>query len=149
MPSLDGALGIRHSNDTLRHYLNEMRDYMPPKHRKFIEKLESSSQIRELINQSKSLQDAYNECLEELAIFRSLHLKYAGMYIHKQSQQKNPFGRGGSTIRGTGGTPFMSYLKKHQTSLGIEDQLITFDKFNQLVNHDDLIKLEKKLSNRK
>ena len=114
VPSLDGALGIRHSNDTLRHYLNEMRDYMPPKHRKFIEKLESSSQIRELINQSKSLQDAYNECLEELAIFRSLHLKYAGMYIHKQSQQKNPFGRGGSTIRGTGGTPFMSYLKKHQ-----------------------------------
>ena len=113
VPSLDGALGIRHSNDTLRHYLNEMRDYMPPKHRKFIEKLESSSQIRELINQSKSLQDAYNECLEELAIFRSLHLKYAGMYIHKQSQQKNPFGRGGSTIRGTGGTPFMSYLKKH------------------------------------
>lgn len=43
----------------------------------------------------------------------------------------------------------LSYLKKHQTSLGIEDQLITFDKFNQLVNHDDLIKLEKKLSNRK
>ena len=113
VPSLDGALGIQHSNDTLRHYLNEMRDYMPPKHRKYIEKLESSSQIRELVNQSSKLKGSYNACLDQLTHFRSLHLKYAGMYIHKQSQQKNPFGRGGSTITGTGGTPFMSYLKKH------------------------------------
>ena len=113
VPSLDGALGIQHSNDTLKHYLNEMREYMPPNHRRFIEKLESSSQIRGLINQSAKLKDSYNNCLEQLTNFRSLHLKYAGMYIHQQSQQKNPFGRGGSTIRGTGGTPFMSYLKKH------------------------------------
>ena len=113
VPSLDGALGIQHSNDTLRHYLNEMREYMPPNHRRFIEKLESSSQIRGLINQSAKLKDSYNNCLEQLTNFRSLHLKYAGMYIHQQSQQKNPFGSGGSTIRGTGGTPFMSYLKKH------------------------------------
>ena len=30
------------------------------------------------------------------------------------SQINNPFGRGGSTITGTGGTPFMKYLKKHR-----------------------------------
>lgn len=114
VPSLDGALGIKHSNDSLRHYLNEMRDYMPLKHRKFIEKLESSSQIRELIGQSSKLTISYNKCLDQLFKFRSMHLKYADLYIHSQSQQKNPFGRGGSTIRGTGGTPFMTYLKKHQ-----------------------------------
>tara|TARA_B000000460_G_scaffold235329_1_gene196496 strand:- start:1610 stop:2632 length:1023 start_codon:yes stop_codon:yes gene_type:complete len=113
IPSLDGALGIQHTNDSLRHYLNEMRKYMPPEHRKFIEKLESTSQVRKLVDQSIKLKDAYNDCLEELRNFRSLHLKYAGLYIHQQSEQKNPFGRGGSTIRGTGGTPFMSYLKKH------------------------------------
>ena len=43
-----------------------------------------------------------------------MHLEYAGTYIHQQSQLKNPFGRGGSTITGTGGTPFMKYLKKHR-----------------------------------
>ena len=37
IPFLDGALGIEHTNDNLRHYLNEMRDYMPPSHRKMIE----------------------------------------------------------------------------------------------------------------
>ena len=43
----------------------------------------------------------------------------------------------------------LSYLKQHQTSVGIEDQLIPFDKFNKIVNYDELIKLEKKFSNKK
>ena len=37
IPALDGALGIVHEKDMLREYLMEMRDYMPPKHRAFIE----------------------------------------------------------------------------------------------------------------
>ena len=114
IPSLDGALGIQHTSDNLRHYLNEMREYMPPEHRTFIEKIEASSKVKELIDESGKLKDSYNACLEQIRVFRALHLKYADAYIHKQSQKKNPFGHGGSTIRGTGGTPFMSYLKKHR-----------------------------------
>ena len=114
IPSLDGALGIQHSADSLRHYLNEMREYMPSEHRKFIENLETTSTIKEFVDQSRNLQDSYNACLEQIRAFRALHLEYASTYIHKQSKQKNPFGSGGSTIRGTGGTPFMSYLKKHR-----------------------------------
>ena len=90
------------------------REYMPFEHRKFIEKVETTSTIKELVDESRNLQDSYNACLEQIRAFRALHLEYAGTYIHKQSQQKNPFGSGGSTIRGTGGTPFMSYLKKHR-----------------------------------
>jgi len=112
VPSLDGVLGVKHSKDVLRHYLNEMRDYMPPKHRKFIKKVEGSV-IKDLVKDSTNLKKTYNQCLKELSDFRAQHLKYASIYIHKQSQQKNLFGTGGSTIKGTGGTPFMAYLKKH------------------------------------
>ena len=114
MPFLDGALGIYHTQDHLRHYLNEMRDYMPPEHRKAIEYVEEISNAKALIYESKKLINEYNKCLEEIRIFRAQHLEFAATYIHKQSQIKNPFGRGGSTITGTGGTPFMKYLKKHR-----------------------------------
>ena len=114
MPFLDGALGIYHTEDHLRHYLNEMRDYMPPKHRKSIEIVEKRSNAKKCILESKKLTFEYNKCLEEIRIFRAQHLEFAATYIHKQSQITNPFGRGGSTITGTGGTPFMKYLKKHR-----------------------------------
>ena len=114
IPFLDGVLGIYHSNDNLRHYLNEMRDYMPPKHRKMIEDVEKRSEAKDLISQSKKLMNVYNNCLEEIRKFRAMHLEYAATYIHKQAQVHNAFGTGGSTIRGTGGTPFMKYLKKHR-----------------------------------
>ena len=114
IPFLDGSLGIYHTEDHLRHYLNEMRDYMPPKHRQMIEDVESRSNAKHFIHQSKRLTNQYNKCLEEIRIFRAQHLEFAATYIHKQSQIKNPFGRGGSTITGTGGTPFMKYLKKHR-----------------------------------
>jgi indoleamine 2,3-dioxygenase len=113
IPFLDGALGIYHTNDHLRHYLNEMRDYMPPEHRRLIEDVETKSNAKHFIQQSKKLISEYNKCLEEIRIFRAQHLEFAATYIHKQSQIKNPFGRGGSTITGTGGTPFIKYLKKH------------------------------------
>ena len=114
IPFLDGSLGIDHTNDNLRHYLNEMRDYMPPNHRKMIEDVETSSNAKELIYRSKKLIQKYNSCLEEIRKFRAQHLEYAATYIHKQAQVSNSFGSGGSTVRGTGGTPFMKYLKKHR-----------------------------------
>ena len=114
IPLLDGALGVEHTNDNLRHYLNEMRDYMPPKHRKMIEYVEKTSQAKKFIDKSKKLTKEYNGCLEEIRKFRAMHLEYAATYIHKQAQVNNTFGTGGSTIRGSGGTPFMKYIKKHR-----------------------------------
>ncbi len=48
--------------------------------------------------------------VEALEAFRSLHLEYAAAYIFRQAQTdaKNPH------AVGTGGTPFMEYLKKHR-----------------------------------
>src|SRR5438876_10520561 len=40
IPALDGAFWVPHAEDPLRQYLAEMREYMPTKHRAFIEALE-------------------------------------------------------------------------------------------------------------
>src|SRR5262245_60378775 len=114
IPSLDAALGITHQDDPLRLYLMEMRDYMPPAHRAFIEALEQGPSIRRYViehqHDQPALREAYNTCVQWIGRFRSTHLEYAGRYIHQQSQHSpdNP------TDIGTGGTPFMPYLKKHR-----------------------------------
>ncbi|MGH7963296.1 MAG: hypothetical protein ACRERD_15985 [Candidatus Binatia bacterium] len=114
IPSLDAALGIVHKDDPLRPYLMEMRAYMPPAHRAFIETIEQGPSIRQYVTEHRTvhpaLRDAYNACVHWISLFRSAHLEYAGRYIHSQSQQDvdNP------TNVGTGGTPFMPYLKKHR-----------------------------------
>ncbi len=113
MPVMDALLNIEHQNDLLRVYLQEMRDYMPPLHRKFLENIEASKGVRHfIVNHYKSmplLRSLYNECIELIMRFRSTHLHYAALYIQNQAQvdPTNP------NAVGTGGTPFMTYLKKH------------------------------------
>lgn len=112
IPALDGALGIEHAVDPLRHYLMDLRQYMPPAHRAFVETVEQGSSIRQFIIRSGSpaLREAYNECVRLVQRFRTTHLEYAGRYVHKQSLRSaaNP------NEIGTGGTPFMIYLRKHK-----------------------------------
>jgi len=114
IPSLDAALGVVHENDYMRHYLNEMRDYMPPKHRAFIEAIEKGPSIREFVIEkmetNKGLEDIYNKCIHWMELFRTKHLEYANNYIFKQHENSstNPH------AVGTGGTPFMPYLQKHR-----------------------------------
>ncbi len=113
IPSMDAVLGVAHEEDPMRPYLLEMRQYMPPEHSAFIDTLEQGPSIREFAVQEQGdfpeLGDVYNACLRELGAFRSKHLEYAAAYIRKQSQldTSNP------TEVGTGGTPFIPYLKKH------------------------------------
>lgn len=112
IPSLDAMLGIGHKEDFLRAYLMEMRTYMPPAHRVFIESLEARGSIRPFVEKTNlaGLTSVYNACVEGVERFRSLHLEYAAKYIFRQAQTdaKNPH------AVGTGGTPFMPYLTKHR-----------------------------------
>ncbi|MEO6308761.1 MAG: hypothetical protein ABIO96_06370 [Nitrospiraceae bacterium] len=119
VPCLDAGLGIAHAPDPLTLYLQEMRDYMPPRHRAFLQALETStddlghpllaSYIRDRKLRAPDLWTAYGACLDLLAQFREIHIGYADSYIHRQHQShaSNP------TAVGTGGTPFMQYLQKH------------------------------------
>src|SRR4029078_544372 len=42
VPCLDAGLGIAHAPDPLTVYLQEMREYMPPRHRAFLQSLEQA-----------------------------------------------------------------------------------------------------------
>lgn len=111
IPSIDALCGIDYADDPLGSHLRELRAYMPPAHRGFIEYLRSGPSLHEYVARVREprLSEAFNACIRSLRDFRSQHLEYAGMYIHSQSQRNkaNP-----NTV-GTGGTPFMRYLKAH------------------------------------
>jgi len=114
VPVLDALLRVEHADDPLRGYLLEMRGYMPPAHRAFVEAIEAGPDLRAWIRSHTGsypeLVELYDECLDWLEAFRTLHLDYAAHYIARQAQASfaNP------TAVGTGGTPFMPYLKKHR-----------------------------------
>ena len=112
IPAMDAVLGIDHENDVLREYLMEMRTYMPPKHVAFIEAVERGPSVREMVKKvnRRTLTSLFNTCVEIVGDFRAKHLEYAGTYIHAQAQATP----GNPSAVGTGGTPFMVYLRKHR-----------------------------------
>ncbi|MEO8340005.1 MAG: hypothetical protein ABI604_09850 [Nitrospirota bacterium] len=119
VPCLDAGLGVAHAPDPLTLYLQEMRDYMPPRHRAFLQAIETAindrgrpllaGYVRDRKSRTSDLWAAYCACIDLLAKFREIHIGFADSYIHRQHQSHadNP------TAVGTGGTPFMQYLQKH------------------------------------
>ena len=114
VPTLDALLNVVHEKDELREYLDEMKSYMPPSHRDLIKYVEDHSKVKQEVADNKELMKLYDDCCQEISIFRSQHLRYAADYIQNQSTKSTLFGSGGSKVRGTGGTPFMKYLRKHR-----------------------------------
>lgn len=117
IPSLDGFLGVGHKDDPLKAYLMEMRQYMPPQHRFFLEATEAGPSTRDFVTANLAepqLEQIYNQCVEWVEKFRTKHLEYAVSYIANQAQRdaSNP-----SQV-GTGGTPFVQYLTKHRDETG-------------------------------
>ena len=110
VPALDALLGVTHSNDPLKEYLDEMRLYMPKEHRNLLNDLDQWSEN----NRSNSTTEdssvvLSDEIIKEVHAFRNKHLEYARIYIHEQSLSN----QNNSNVVGTGGTPFMRYLDKH------------------------------------
>lgn len=116
VPVMDALMGIGHENDPLREYLDELHAYRPPLHRRFIEEVQKRSRLRDFVAQSNdaALITLYNDIVTMVEKFRTKHLEYAASYIHKQARDAE----GNPTDIGTGGTPFMKYLKKHRDESG-------------------------------
>jgi indoleamine 2,3-dioxygenase len=112
VPSMDALLGIGHAADPLRTFLDELHIYRPPAHRTFVDAVRSASHLRGFIQKSGKplLRDLYNDNVVKLARFRTRHLEYAASYIARQAAAS----AGNAADVGTGGTPFMKYLKKHR-----------------------------------
>ena len=129
LPALDAALGVEMSEDALTPYLIAMRDYMPQHHAEFLAALSKGPSIRSVAAAAASasgygddesggdcdgdgavgrrLVEAYDGCLRAMAAFRGAHLELAYSFVRKFDERKD------DEIRGTGGTPFMPYLRKH------------------------------------
>ncbi|WP_374405669.1 indoleamine 2,3-dioxygenase [Pelagerythrobacter sp.] len=112
VPAMDALFQVGHSDDPLKSFLDELHQYRPVPHRRFIEDLAAQSTLRDFVTASgnQALKDAFNACLEQSARFRTRHLEYAASYINKQAGSI----AGNDPDVGTGGTPFMKYLKKHR-----------------------------------
>ena len=106
----DVFLGGKHTGSDAE-FLQDMRLYMPAKHRDFLEALSRQPSVREYIKQSKdgNLIAAYNGAVEALGQFRSQHVILVTRYI--VCQKKHSVNTS-LDMRGTGGTPFMSFLKQ-------------------------------------
>ena len=112
VPAMDAVFGVGHAADPLRAFLDELHIYRPPAHRAFIDAVRAKSNLRPFLQSANdpTLRELYNDCIIRLARFRTRHLEYAASYIHKQAKAAT----GNDTDVGTGGTPFMKYLKKHR-----------------------------------
>lgn len=105
----DIFFGVKHPHDE---FLKRMRDYMPDKHRKYLEKMETRINMREFLEKLikisfdyKQLMPLYNECVDLIADFRKVHKGVVAEYIIQQ-MPKNVDGTG------TGGTPLQTYLRE-------------------------------------
>ena len=112
VPTMDALMQVGHADDPLKAYLDQLHIYRPPGHRNFIDAVRTQSTLRQFVldTDARELTLAYNGIIQAVADFRSRHLEYAASYIQKQGKTS----AGNDPDVGTGGTPFMRYLKKHR-----------------------------------
>jgi indoleamine 2,3-dioxygenase len=105
--ALDAALGVRHPGPQSHPFIYDMRRYMPPGHRRFVEALEHGPDVRAYVAERQAsepqLADRYNRCVELLDAFRYRHLRIAVDYITHQAPP-------GVEATGTGGTDLRAFL---------------------------------------
>jgi indoleamine 2,3-dioxygenase len=104
----DAVLGLAHPDKPAGGYLRAIRAYMPPAHRAFVEDVERQSLVRSRAQQgSPALRAAYNDCLDQVDLFREIHMQLAQDFVVTPSGSS-------SDVQGTGGTALRSFLRGAQ-----------------------------------
>lgn len=133
----DIILGVKHfATGDLKadsSFMDEMRQYMPRKHREFLTALEPhSTTIKQIVQaeEDKELTLAFDACLAMLKAFRDKHIQIVTRYVVLQAKKINKMGSN-STLRsglarkkqngeekGTGGTSLLPFLKQCRDETG-------------------------------
>ncbi|KAI9368222.1 Indoleamine 2,3-dioxygenase [Aspergillus egyptiacus] len=144
--ALDIFLGVQHSatgnpngeksqSPGKTAYIQEMRNYMPGPHRRFLEMLTRISNVREFAMSYKlgsDVRDAYNTAVMSMGVFRDKHIQIVTRYIINAAKLpppqnatsslnlatltcthlKDKDGHVSSGVNGTGGTDLIPFLKQ-------------------------------------
>ena len=110
--ALDAGLGIKHHREETRAFLQDMRNYMIPGQRRFIEALEAGPSIRQFVfdhqQSHPTLADLYNACIRGMDNFRKKHIEITVRYIlHQAPKDEEAKGTGGTSL-----VPFLSTARK-------------------------------------
>jgi indoleamine 2,3-dioxygenase len=136
-----GSCSGAHSGAPNSNFIVDMRKYMPGPHRRFLEHVETVANIREFVQTNKSsraLVVAYDATLAMLRTLRDKHIQLVSRYIIIKSRESStpapmspkqtPVQRlnlaiaskrtDSKQLRGTGGTPLISFLKQARDETG-------------------------------
>ncbi len=108
LQAIDAALGIAHAHHLTHGFLSSMRDYMPPRHRAFIEDVEMRTRVRAVVRDRSAPQSvrlAYDACISAMDELRRKHMGLVSEYISKQMPPS-------ASPIGTGGTSFDDFLRQ-------------------------------------
>lgn len=97
IPALVACMKIPHRTSVLTEHLADLRNYMPAAHRDLLSSIAAMPDLR-----PQADKHAYNEVLKAMAEFREVHYGWAREYIERWTDDP----------RGTGGTPYMQWLKQ-------------------------------------
>lgn len=131
---IDLALGVHHNitnNNSHGNYYNEILEYMPGDHRRFLQHFARIWDVRRVVHSpvatpdmQQSLRSAHNITLTELAQFRTKHIQIVSKFVvipskkpPAQSLSKSNLAiiaqeRSTQALTGTSGTQLMPFLKQ-------------------------------------
>ena len=109
LKALDIFLGIEH-NAKNKEFLESMKQYMPVKHREFLDYLSINPSVRQYVVDSndKDIIQQFNSTIDAFVSFRSQHITIVTRFIVNQMPHTV---NESLKDRGTGGTSFMDFLK--------------------------------------